>query len=316
MSGTSGQSPVFQDEGISWKEFLQGEELPWQDKGNDSEWIFRGGLLSWGEIKTSLERACDAWGIEIGKGVEVEGKLLREFKRHPEGKALVHDLDDDLACLAAMQHYGAPTRLLDCTYSPFIAAYFALAEFFGHKENHKENNKGPSPTNGSEEERPVVWALETHKVKDSLRNMLSWEGNRLLTRYEKYRKPGDFRKLFMKKHRKLFMKKQTKAAFVCSVTPMSLNPRLGIQQGAFLCPANVSKSLMANLSNMRRTRGSAYRYILPAPTEKGKKGEMYHLFRQLHQMNVTALTLFPGSDGYCKDLKHRLKLLFTMGKRK
>lgn len=34
--------------------------------------------------------------------------------------------DDALSWLAIMQHYGAPTRLLDFTFSPYVAAYFAL----------------------------------------------------------------------------------------------------------------------------------------------------------------------------------------------
>lgn len=35
-------------------------------------------------------------------------------------------LDDDLRCLAMMQHHGAPTRLLDFTKSPYVGAFFAL----------------------------------------------------------------------------------------------------------------------------------------------------------------------------------------------
>jgi len=36
--------------------------------------------------------------------------------------------DEYLEWLAVLQHYGTPTRLLDWTYSPTVAAYFALRE--------------------------------------------------------------------------------------------------------------------------------------------------------------------------------------------
>lgn len=54
---------------------------------------------------------------------------MREFQR----KAALYiehepDKDNFLEWLSLMRHCGAPTRLMDWTYSFFIAVYFALAE--------------------------------------------------------------------------------------------------------------------------------------------------------------------------------------------
>src|SRR5579863_6165910 len=89
-------------------------------------WIFRGHKKESYPLQPSIERDypyCD-WA-------EIEYRILREF----QSKARLH-MDPaqlpptspkyKLSWLAIMQHYGAPTRLLDFTYSPYVALYFAL----------------------------------------------------------------------------------------------------------------------------------------------------------------------------------------------
>lgn len=76
----------------------------------------------------------------------VEKRLLREFKRaYPSRENTpAPRYDDDLAWLALMQHHGAPTRLLDWTFSPFVAAFFALDQ----TENTIWRRAGLNPDKG------------------------------------------------------------------------------------------------------------------------------------------------------------------------
>ena len=58
---------------------------------------------------------------------EQEERILRIFRRKAH-LLLTHipDENDLLEWLALMQHHGAPTRLIDFTWSPYVAAFFAL----------------------------------------------------------------------------------------------------------------------------------------------------------------------------------------------
>src|SRR5260221_8588016 len=93
----------------------------------DGKWIYRGQSQDW-PLTTSLERRLRAWDINLSSGPRVEHQLIREFRRRFQGAELDDIKSDKLFCLALMQHHGAPTRLLDCTYSPFVAAQVAVKD--------------------------------------------------------------------------------------------------------------------------------------------------------------------------------------------
>lgn len=106
----------------SWNQFM---DLTTEFDG----WIFRGQEDAHWPLDTSLSRYLAQYIPEASQWSIREERALRIFRRKAhnfldDSGALV----DDLRCLALMQHHGSPTRMLDFTKSPFVAAYFALCD--------------------------------------------------------------------------------------------------------------------------------------------------------------------------------------------
>ncbi|MFL9597775.1 FRG domain-containing protein [Aeromonas veronii] len=99
-------------------------------------WIYRGQSNATWELQSSLYRSLEQAKIIKGMADVYSAKIYN--RRNEENmlerfKSCAHlhlshlpRSRDTLSWLALMQHHGAPTRLLDFSFSPYIALYFAL----------------------------------------------------------------------------------------------------------------------------------------------------------------------------------------------
>ena len=233
----------------------------------DSErWAFRGQTRAeWG-LRPGIERHANMPQV-------AEQYIEREFKRraHHYLRDLPDDRDD-LEWLALMQHYGAPTRLLDWTNSAYIAAFFAAET-------------------ASSSEPFAVWAIDRESMRSEAQVMLGLNDP-----------DGDNDLGSRKNFRRLYRDVQPDGLYLTApVQPYRMNERLTIQQGLFLFPNNPLINFETNLksllhyANKRRSEQVKWLYKIVAPPE-ARLG----LLRVLKTLNISSTTLFPGLDGFAR----------------
>lgn len=117
----------------TWREFRDHSDAMSPEASHEATFLFRGQADSRWELRSSLHRALRTDDVTIA--LDVEEQLSSEFHSHVLRFARQEDIPrtaialDRLAWWALMQHHGAPTRLLDWTESPYVAAYFAVASY-------------------------------------------------------------------------------------------------------------------------------------------------------------------------------------------
>jgi hypothetical protein len=117
-----------------WNEFLD------RIKGfsNDQDkWVYRGHTKDHA-LSTSLERAREYFDVKWSDLPGLEEQLIRNFRRRFQGEKDEDLFNDTLYCPSLMQHHGAPTRLLDFTFSAYVGALFAIES----SENPSYEEKG------------------------------------------------------------------------------------------------------------------------------------------------------------------------------
>ena len=81
--------------------------------------IYRGTADQAWNLIPSLNRVC-------GHDLSLEGHVFRQFRKY--GYTELADYSGFWSLLPVAQHHGLPTRLLDWTYSPMVAAHFATED--------------------------------------------------------------------------------------------------------------------------------------------------------------------------------------------
>jgi hypothetical protein len=238
----------------------------------DTRLIFRGAAAGH-ELKTSLERACEDLDGNLAQASAREESIEREFqRRYHHYVSDVPERSHGLEWLAAMQHYGAPTRLLDWTYSIYIAAYFAA----------ESANRGKKDA--------VIWMMSgTWATAASNALFRKHHGTPLSAIRSR-----DDEKGFMGNLRDIRAKP---VACVVPASPYRLNERLTIQKGTFMLAGDVTQSFVQNLRAMAGWDDgkNLAKYVVPKSLVTGFLEELYH-------MGITRAVLFPGLDGFAASL--------------
>lgn len=226
-------------------------------------------------LVTGLEHVCRDIDQGLGQAPVRETALLREFLRRAHHYiADLPALRDMIEWLALMQHHGAPTRLLDWTYSLHVAAHFALFKA------SRQANAGLA-----------IWVINTEWCYEAAKGVCLAEGRRplgLLARpihRGESTASGDL------------LGKPPLPLSVWPLSPFRLNERLTLQKGLFLAPANIQHSFSDNLRALpgHGDQSNLVCFLLP-------RAAMTSLGKTLHDTNVTEATLFPGIDGFARSL--------------
>jgi hypothetical protein len=239
-------------------------------------WIFRGQTASLLPLETSLERACKNFERPVKEARKIEDQLLREFQRKYHHYAVhIPKTKNSLEWFSLMQHYGAPTRLLDFTYSIYVAAYFAL-----------ENAEGQC----------AVWAIN-----------MKWAAEESAALFEEGSKEWKFIKDDITEKNEedfndTFMSSAPKT-FACPMNPFRLNERLAIQKGVFMCPGDVCLEFENNLKALPRWSEdqNIFKILIPKNLRRAS-------LDWLADMNISRATLFPGLQGFAQSLTVSLPL--------
>lgn len=249
----------------NWQEFDSlVAPLAMRGFGPDRHYVFRGQSQASWTLRSSFARMLVDRGLDSLEVSTVEGMIRQEFQRHAGLHLDVERLVRDGSVwdwTALMQHHYAPTRLLDWTYSPYVAAYFACRSDL--------------------DEDGALWCVSAPHVNNH------YDGSSLL-----YGNDEAIEECF---HWGLGVDDPSKQRVLFNI-PHRHNHRTSQQQAVLsLCsnPLADQDGLISSAFKVRHDEDRRPLFLKIAISASLKR----EFVVQLRAMNITAATLFPGLDG-------------------
>jgi hypothetical protein len=230
-----------------------------------SSGVYRGAADARWPLCTSLDLV--GGGHPPHTKADLEEYILRNFIRYSRpyfGAPPVNDWE----VLVAAQHHGLPTRLLDWTYSPLVAAHFATVDPYGTTDR-------------------AVWRLDWKAVHKRFQlpdlALLIQDLESIMGRDQRFTPSA------------LFAMPADTRPFACMLEPPSLDARIVAQSAAFTLCSDKRQSFDRFLE--QHGLGDALTKLVIPAAERGRIRD------QLDMVSVDERRLFPDLDGVAAQLK-------------
>lgn len=268
-----------------------------------SNFVFRGqGNSDW-QLKTSLARMVENHHpsyMDKKLPAIYEHKMMEEFQwKYPSYEKLnIPKPDEAIEWLSLMQHYGSPTRMLDFSYSMYVALFMAI--------------------DGSFYEKSAIWAINKNVLSTKVFDRYRSEHSVNVVSHSEL---DDY--IYKEANKSInnrFMGNANASVgqFLYLARPRFSNERINRQQGLFIIPSSIEVDFndilngyfdssftgnmkfddVVNLSdshNYGQDTVSLLKIEIPFKLK-------YGISNVLRQMNISSETMYPGIDGLARSM--------------